>query len=318
MRLMVETTMRPYQVRETVPGEGLHVRDLWTGADVFVQERAGSRQLVTWDVLVARVHAHADGSHQLEGSPFPLPPSSARMLARTLKQEMRRMQKREPALTERQFFKQVTPVLHLLWFDEVLSEPRPELRTPEGDLYMSSTVEFHLARADEALALLLEHDDFEPGPPRAVAWVEPAPTPTRLLGEVEAGDGTLVLRTMSKERAVRGRARLEAVLGPLRLRRETHEAPDLRPGGEADGPGHDATGDGAAPLDLPEVVALLAQHDREWVDQPVPALDGATPRAAAKNRRLRPRVVDLLIGAENAAARLTLHGTPRDVSWMWK
>jgi hypothetical protein len=117
---------------------------------------------------------------------------------------------------------------------------------------------------------------------------------------------------------VRGRARLEAVLGPLRLRRETHEAPDLRPGGEADGPGHDATGDGAAPLDLPEVVALLAQHDREWVDQPVPALDGATPRAAAKNRRLRPRVVDLLIGAENAAARLTLHGTPRDVSWMWK
>lgn len=39
---------------------------------------------------------------------------------------------------------------------------------------------------------------------------------------------------------------------------------------------------------------MLAEHRREFVDQPVPALDGATPRDAARNPALRPRLIELM------------------------
>ena len=68
---------------------------------------------------------------------------------------------------------------------------------------------------------------------------------------------------------------------------------------------------------MPELAAYLDQRDRAWLDLEVPALDGATPRAAAMNRRLRPRLVELLVDIENRQARLALQGQGRDTTWMW-
>lgn len=69
---------------------------------------------------------------------------------------------------------------------------------------------------------------------------------------------------------------------------------------------------------MPELQSWLEQKDREWLDLSVPALDGRTPREAAANRHLRPRLRELLIDIENREARLAGIGTGRDVTWMWK
>jgi hypothetical protein len=73
----------------------------------------------------------------------------------------------------------------------------------------------------------------------------------------------------------------------------------------------------------PEVEAELVhtyydQHYRAWVDTPLPALGGQTPRGAARSKAGRPRVVGLLKDMESRSARERLAGRPAyDFGWMW-
>jgi hypothetical protein len=73
----------------------------------------------------------------------------------------------------------------------------------------------------------------------------------------------------------------------------------------------------------PEVAELLmlgfyARHYRAWIDEPVPALDGATPRQAAAIPELRPRLVDLLHQLlEDYQHALRERRAAYDPSWMW-
>ncbi len=315
IRLMQGTHLHPYQVRETRPGEGLRLRDLWTKAEIDVTERTASRQLVVWDVLVARVHTHGDGSAQLEGSSLLLPASVAPMLMKALKSEHRRLVRKRPDLATTEFFKMVGPVFHLCWYDNVAMAAPPEMRTAEGDPVTSSTLVFDVPRAGEALVRLLLQPDFEPAGVGEAVWCEPDSDSPRILGQVSCDQGRLTLVTFSRERAARGRARMEALLGPLAVLHEEHTAAPAKASNVAEPSG--TTPDVLNAHDVPELAEFLAQRDRAWLDLEIPALDGATPRVAAKDRRLRSRLVELLIGIENGQARLALAGHGRDITWMW-
>lgn len=62
----------------------------------------------------------------------------------------------------------------------------------------------------------------------------------------------------------------------------------------------------------------LEHHYRETLDQPIPALDGKTPRQAARSTEGRKKVIEWLKTIENRSARQT--GSPvadYDFSWMW-
>lgn len=316
VRLMSRTHLRLYQVREARPGEGLLLRDLWTNDDTFIVERSGSRQVVVWDTLVARVHAHADGTHQLEGSSLLLPPGAASPITKALQTEYRRVQRTEPDLPVERFFKMVAPVIHQEWYDLVAMAQLPEMRTTEGDALTTSTLVFDVPRAGEALVTVLAAPDFEPGDIGSAVWLDRSLEQTRLLGDVHVDKGTLTLQTISRERAARGRARLEELLGPLRLMREEHREANVR-GGVGDAAPDTGQRDEIDLSAAPELAAYLDDLDRAWLDLEIPALDGATPRAAAKNRRLRPRLVELLITIENTQARLARGGQARGITWMW-
>ena len=317
IRLMQSTHLHPYQVREARPGEGLRLRDLWTKAEIDVTERTASNQLVVWDVLVARVHTHGDGTAQLEGSSLLLPASVASMLIKALKSEHRRLVRKRPDLAAVDFFKMVGPVFHLFWYDHVAMATPPDMRTVEGDPITSSTLVFDVPRAGDALVTLLLQPDFEPAGVGEAIWYEAASNPPRILGEVSCDQGSLTLVTFSRERAARGRARMEALLGPLAVLHEEHTAAPARASNAAEPSPSGTTADVLNAHDVPELAEFLAQRDRAWLDLQIPALDGATPRAAARDRRLRPRLVELLIGIENGQARMALDGHGRDIAWMW-
>ena len=62
----------------------------------------------------------------------------------------------------------------------------------------------------------------------------------------------------------------------------------------------------------------LEQHYRDTLDQPIPALDGKTPRQAVRSTAGRKNVIDWLKTIENRSARQT--GSPvaeYDFGWMW-
>jgi hypothetical protein len=320
IRLMQGTHLRAFQVRRVERDVGLDVRDLWTKGDLFISERTATHELAVWDILVARVVPYPDGTHRIDGTMMALPPEAEAELKEELKFAHEVFLEDYPGSSEADFFKQEAPsYMHDLWMAYVAEREPPTLQTVEGDPITTSRLEFQVADPREALATLDREPDFEQEAEGRAVWLEPGEeTRRRLLGELTVDDNGLVLVTFSRERAARGRARLEAVLGPLPLRREEHHEP-----GSGPPPAHwqaaGETPDLAESLDLqhlPELQDWLAQKDREWLDLDIPALDGMTPREAAKNRRMRPRLKSLLMQMENRQARLSGHA--RDTAWMWK
>jgi hypothetical protein len=314
VRLMRTTSLRLYQIRDVDRGQGFTVRDLWTKENLTVTERRGSTQLVRWDILAARIVRHADGTNQIEGAVMALPPNTAKPLLGELKADHRRFVREHPAAPLADFFKQAAPLFADVWVDEVALREPPTRTTTEGDLVTHSTMVFDVPRAGEALVKLLRQPDFEAGTIGRAIWVEGAGDRQRILGDVECDKGMLTLTTFSSTRAARARTRLEEILGPLTVRSEEHrelDPDDRRP--------HDTPPPELIDIsEVPELQSWLREQDREWLDTSVPALDGRTPREAAADRRLRPRLRDLLIGIENREARLAGTATGRDVTWMWK
>ncbi|MFZ4580680.1 MAG: hypothetical protein ACOYOB_20025, partial [Myxococcota bacterium] len=133
-----------------------------------------------------------------------------------------------------------------------------------------------------------------------------------VVGEAQFKASTLILRSNSIPRADDLRAAVEAACGAdLRFRARSHSdpLPDGQSPARAAGP--------VEPMP-PEVAAVMREfrqaHMHEWVDEPIPALDGKTPREAAKDRKLRPRLIALLDQFDNSEAR-----TPEDhrIDWSW-
>jgi len=313
IRLMSTTSLRLYQVRGVTPGTGLTIRDLWTKEDRFITERLGSARLVRWDVLAARVVHHTDDTHQFEGAILALPPEAAKPLLKELKAEHRAFVRSQPDATIDDFFRQSAPLLHDAWFDEVALREPPALVTTEGDPITASTMVFDVPAAGTALVSLLREADFEGGDLGCAIWIEGTGERKRILGQVACEKGTLTLTTFSKARAARGRQRLESILGPLTVRSEEHREFDP----------HTPRDDGPEPetIDVdtvPELKAWLQDQDRQWLDTSVPALDGHTPREAAADPRLRPRLRELLVHIENQEARVAGPSGARDLTWIWK
>jgi hypothetical protein len=74
---MCATELRLYEVLEVRPGERLRLVDLWTDERCWVRERAGSEQLVQWDLLAARLMSGEHGDLVIDGATH-LYPAAAR------------------------------------------------------------------------------------------------------------------------------------------------------------------------------------------------------------------------------------------------
>jgi hypothetical protein len=63
----------------------------------------------------------------------------------------------------------------------------------------------------------------------------------------------------------------------------------------------------------------LHRHYKTWLDDCIPALGGWTPRSAAKDPQLRPKVIQLLREIENQQDHARRQGESwYDIGWMWQ
>jgi hypothetical protein len=124
-----------------------------------------------------------------------------------------------------------------------------------------------------------------------------------IIGSASIADGRMRLETNSVRRADDLCRRIEAACGGLlRHRRREHTDPLsllARRGAPAER--------SPAPQ-APEVQRLVRdykeRHYADWIDQPLPALGGKTPRQALRTPRGRERVDVLLKDMENLETRL--------------
>lgn len=196
------------------------------------------------------------------------------------------------------------------------SEP-PVLRDSEGATLVFCEAVFDVRDHATVAAVLDSFPDIERSPggareaQRTYRWVgarEPEvllPDARRLLGELALSRTRLVLSCHSRERLEEGRRRLEEAAGPaLHHRADTFTDPLLTATGRA----AMAIVDGSSNPEVPPearaaVVDLLKRHYARWVDAPLPALGGRTPREAVGQAELRPAVEELLRVIENVEAR---------------
>jgi hypothetical protein len=317
-----QASLRPYEVAAIRPDEGLDLVDLWTKQRIRVRERAATRQLAPWDVLAARIILGGEGVPVIEGSAYLFPQDAREPLLKDLRRAHRRFRRGGADIPLPDFFRRMGRMFYGWWLVHVALRPGPRAVTPEGDDVLLARATFDIADPGALTVALAGSTHFEPEDDGSFRWIEEGGSDDfqRTLGTVRVEGARLVLEAMSEPRAVRGRAVLEALAGSAIAHRATSlEGIEQAAARERAHPRRRV-----ADADIPpEVQAELVgrfyeEHYRGWLDEPLPALDGRTPREAAGLKSLRPRLVSLLKSMESMSARQRQAGeTAYDFGWMW-
>ncbi|WP_437737412.1 SEC-C metal-binding domain-containing protein [Sorangium sp. So ce1335] len=306
------TSMRLYEVVHVVPGASVTLRDVLHGGEVRVRERSASRALHAWDLVAARVMPKgASGEPEIDGGLFPIQSRLRDRLVQLLTALSAELD--EAALREAR-----VPA----FFDAWISPGLPQLVNYDGDPMILTHVRFDVTDEGKLVAALDGARDLcRDSGAQVWSWVgkgaQRSEAVCRAFLRIE--QGRLEIETNSRERGEAARALVERLAGAAATYRIT-EHQDLEqamlahPRGEA----------GGAPAPAPEAlrqaaVQMLQQHYEKWLDEPVPALDGLTPHAAASVDGMRPRVAALIEGLERLYERALAEGAAAfDPTWMWE
>jgi hypothetical protein len=222
-----------------------------------------------------------------------------------------------------------------------------------SDMQRTSALYEAVGKESDMIERLLSADDVEEDQPsaedmragytRSWVWLEGGAGGSRMLpgqtviGEVLQGLDFWCIKAMPRERYERLRDLFESRLaGLVRFRQELRENIGMAKAGEI--PPADAglvpprllenisqlelstallQPAGAEPVVLPEGGHLIMEMTRRWLDEAVPALGGRTPRAAAKDPELRPKVISLVKDHVKSTDERNLRtGRRDDINWL--
>jgi len=313
---MSGSSIRLYEVQEVQLDRGLVLSDLETGATLQITERLATRQLAQWDLLAVRVVTGPKDDLELEGVPYVYPPLAREPILGDLKRHAKRVRREIPAGNDVALYKRLGMLFHHLWLDHVMLRPMPTIVTVEGDPIVFTKVVFEVADPATVSSLLGHHPELESDGEGGFVWTEPDGSHARSLGTIALDTSRLTLETTSEARAERGRVLLETALGDaVRYRVTRTETLDQALAHQA--PAAEAEPElGAEAREV--LTGFLEDHYRTWPDHPLPALDGRTPRHAARLKTMRSRVVALLKVLENGMDRERREGRPAiDLGWLW-
>ncbi len=309
--------LRPYEVAGVKPGERLDLLDLWTGQRLQVEERLGSQQLAQWDILAARILLGAGDRPVIDGSAYLYPVDAREAIMKELRRGYRKQKRATPGIDLSTFFKRMGRVFYLLWLQHVALRPLPRMVTAEGDDIVLARVVFDVKDREAVQAALAIRHDLERQRDGSYLWLQEEAEQRKGLGRVVLERNRLVFEATSRPRAERGRAMIEALCGSAVAYRATSyedvgQAMKRRPTRAAE------VSEVPPEVQAAVVGQFYEEHYRKWLDVPVPALDGRTPREAARLKSAHPQLISLLKGMENMAERDRRAGRPAyDFRWMW-
>ena len=273
--LLVERSV--FEVEQVHRGQGVTVRDVRTGDTHEVRERAASRQLKPGQLVCARVVPAGD-TMQFFGGLEPVALHERDPLIDLLDTGP------DPVTLVAQLSRRFAP---------------PALANTEGDPFAICEATVRVgdpAGIEAALDDTYDRVDGEE-PPR---WFEHITTNgmPRVRATVVLHGDTLRVETNSEKRMDRVLATL-ARLDPATKVLEDSRRPlrDVRDAAELAGQ-LPMAGEEALDPDDPELAAVLDEfvrnYETKWLDEPIPALDGHTPRQAAEDPTRRSDLIKLL------------------------
>ncbi|MGH3561909.1 MAG: hypothetical protein ACRDTN_08955, partial [Mycobacterium sp.] len=258
-------------------GQGLTVRDVRTGDVHEVLERSGSRQVQPGQLICARVVPAGD-TMQFFGGVEPIEFRERDTLIELLDDEP------DPVTLVAQLSRRFAP---------------PTLANTEGDPMVICESRVQISDPTAIAAALDEVYDRDDGEEPA-RWIEHVITHgmQRIRATLVLDGDTLRVETNSERRADRVLATLIRLDPAMRVLDDTRRP--MRDAREAAKLAQQMplTGGGALDPDDPEMGAFLDEFIRDyetrWLDEPIPALDGHTPRQAADDPTRRGDLIKLL------------------------
>ena len=313
------SSVRLYTVVGVLPGVSLTLRDAIEGGEITVHERMGSRSIGLYEHVAARVVPRGpSGGPEIESGLLHIPALYKDSVISQLRAHRERFLNEHRGASIDTFYKTMGPFLHEVWAGSFLDVAVPEMRTGDGELVVPTTVRFNLVDTLAFERALDARSDLER---EGDTWI------AEDLGRIERRDEHVFVETQTVERGQRARALLEKWAGDAirhqatvhtNLQREVKDRIRARfLAGDSDAPDDEPP---ALPSEVTEPLLLghYGAHYRRWVDEPVPALDGATPREGARDPKLRGRAIDLIEGLVAMYQRALGDKQPAyDPSWMW-
>ncbi|MGE5336117.1 MAG: SEC-C domain-containing protein [Nitrososphaerota archaeon] len=329
-----------HRVLAVEPGQWIELEDVVFGRRTRVRSASVSRDAVRWDILLGRVMA---GDPESLWGPARLfaPDEEPELLV-----ELRRLAgidaDRADARSELEvaFRRQA---LELMRFRPPSRDIQPSYFTPEGDPMAHGQAAWEVREYAEAEARMRALGGLAPGEPleidltvrraRLLAKDRP-PLPKKALvietsrigddenvpvATVRLEEGELQVEAMSEERLALAIEAVDADFGDIAelVRREITPIAQRLEERDHSVPEDDVD---LAPIDPAERADLLSGAMTEWMhrwlDEPLPALAGESPREAAGGEG-RGEVVKLLRSIENRAERTGRQGgTGLDAAWL--
>ena len=282
-----------FEVQAVHPGAGMSLRDLMTGDQVEVVERTGSQQLHVGDLLLTRVAPVGDHNTIFGGGT---------LLSFGERDQVIDLLATDPGPAD------------VIGFVARRFQP-PVVVTPEGDTLESVEGTF----TTTAPAQLRRALDTHLTPAGEDSWHLLHGDPDqqqRVLGTLDLLGKTLTVFALSAARY----QHLIGVLGQL-------DVPLVEKSRELRGVGEDPGGVGgqgqqvgdssgllspeqieANPELLAQMSDYIAGYERTWLEEPIPALGGMTPRAAAGDPTRRADLIALLDSLPSTGSPLQMDG----------
>lgn len=324
LQRMRDSVVKLYEVTDVVPGVSVTLREVLSGAQVTVRERTFSRTASRGQLLAARViRAGTSGQPELDYAVIALAPLVRRQLVADLQEWYDDHRAAHPGAPDTAFWRQTPPFLHEVWMSTILDPIVPTLQNTDGEPMVFTHLRFSVLDEAALAAALDGAEGVERDEGLNWSWSgNSAKSKLVRLGTLSLVDGVLHLESNSVARGERGRALVEAAAGEtVRFIAASHDDPTERIRDAARRGDRGESDDDPIPREIQEELVLdhLSGHYRAWVDEPVPALDGKTPRAAAGIPAYQPRVAELIRGLEGMYQDALRGDQPAyDPTWMWE
>ncbi len=308
-----------WEIADVTPGEGVVAVDRLSGESRTIRDVSASRTLRPRDSMLARVIDSGGVSLLCGLHPRTLAPSHADRAVQAIRKRLRR---KGDVPVERLRDSALGKAMIEIW-EEMVDEADaqraipPQLSNTDGEPYLITIDHFRFSPQDRTeiegrlarMEGMLEPE--QDGDARVYTLTAPGNAMHRswdntIVARVSIRDSRIQIEANSVERADRVRERVVGVLESL-VEHEAREHSDplsskVHPARSAE-PEPPATESERQAM-MEALAAFKAEHYASWVDQPIPALGGRSPREAARTKRGREQVDLLLKDIEHHEAAL--------------
>jgi hypothetical protein len=299
-----------YEVQDIKKGTGIEVRNLLFPEIFFVHDVSFSKVAVRWDVMLVRV-IEGDRGKEFGAAGEKVPRGYLQDLLAWMEED-----RRERRLDWGSYMKRNLPRV-LKRSSELSQQWLDGLRVSNNDreeLLFSKAI-FEILDEETLTASLRESAAFREGDDaNTFVWVRD--TDNTVLGNLHLQHKKMVFECNSRERLELANTTVLATLPHGSVRHLRDEFTTLASLKEQAAKTKDSRKSPARDSGIPKevehqiVTEYLERHYASWPDTPIPALDGKTPRQAARTERGRCVLRDLLRDFENGEERKRQNGEP--------